>query len=537
MTGIELFDRSPYSLQILVGGALAIGLVTIFLYWASSRALSALYSLPGLRKRVAQAVDRRRSLRRGLLLAGSLLTLTYVGGNLWLLFRGEDLAQSAQAFAGRLPEGFWHRLPVALAQVCGLVLAALVVSRLLLRLLDSVCARARLFKGLRANDKSIEQFFSSLRRLVSRGTVLVVVALSAWLLGLPAALLAALVTFLKIYLIITGGLILWQAVDAVVATIDALSEKYAHSKELGRYYDRLKPLVPLLRSTIEYLIYLMVASLAVLQIEPLASLAGWGSRLMRILGFFFLTRVVIEVVNLLVEEILTHGQLDPAQRQRRLTLVPLLRSFLQYGLYFVFMVLTLDELGMDPTPLLAGAGVLGLVVGFGVQSLFEDMVAGLFILFEEYFLVGDYIQVCDARGIVESIDLRTTRIRDDEGRHHILRNGEIGNIVNYSKEFTCAVVEVGVAYGSDLGQVTRVLEEVGREIREAREDVMQPTRVEGVEVYAESSLILRTATRVRPGRHRRVERDLRRRIKEAFEQHGIEIAPTVSLESMPFPSH
>ena len=151
------------------------------------------------------------------------------------------------------------------------------------------------------------------------------------------------------------------------------------------------------------------------------------------------------------------------------------------------------------------------------------MVSGFFILFEEHFLVGDFIKIGDAEGWVESIDLRTTRIRDNAGRHHIIRNGQIIDLVHYSKDYTNAVVEVGVAYESDLNLVFDVLKDVGEKLKGENDMVLEATAVKGLDNFGESELLVRTVTRVKPGCHLPVERDLRKRIKDAFDRHDIEI--------------
>ena len=162
-------------------------------------------------------------------------------------------------------------------------------------------------------------------------------------------------------------------------------------------------------------------------------------------------------------------------------------------------------------------------MGLGAQALINDMVSGFFILFEEHFLVGDFIKVGEAEGVVEAIDLRTTRVRDNAGRLHIVRNGQINELVNYSKDYTNAVVEVGVAYESDLNEVFDVLVETGKTLKAENAMVLEPTAVKGLDNFGESELTLRLVTRVKPGCHLQVERDLRKRIKEAFDLSGIEI--------------
>ena len=234
--------------------------------------------------------------------------------------------------------------------------------------------------------------------------------------------------------------------------------------------------------------------------------------------------MVKELSTFLLEEtMLRKGGLTQQQQQRRATLVPLFGSIITYAIYFVAGVMILKVFGIDPTPILAGAGIAGLAVGLGAQNLINDMVCGFFILFEEHFLIGDFIRIQDAEGWVEAIDLRTTRIRDNAGRHHIIRNGQINDLIHYSKDFTNAVVDVGVAYESDLNAVFDVLKKVGEDLNSENEMVLEATAVKGLENFGESELLIRTVTRVKPGCHLPVERDLRRRIKTAFDENGIEI--------------
>ena len=119
---------------------------------------------------------------------------------------------------------------------------------------------------------------------------------------------------------------------------------------------------------------------------------------------------------------------DEMERRRRATMVPLVRSIFTYAVYFASAALMLSALGFNPMPFLAGAGILGLVVGFGAQSLINDVVSGFFILFENVYLVGDLIEAAGAKGIVEAIEFRVTKIRDADGRVHIIRNGDMTDI-------------------------------------------------------------------------------------------------------------
>jgi small conductance mechanosensitive channel len=495
--------------NVLVIAAEVVAIVVVFtlLNWLARRIITSVIAAPALQKFEPAAMLAQRNLRLILVLICLLIVAGVVGANGYLMWNGEALAEYTLNLVRNIPRGFWIDLGVAAGKVAGILIITAVLLKYVRRALDLGCARAKAYEGLRANDESIQQFFTTLTKIVVRGSWLFVLAVSTRLLQFPSAVPDTLVIALKIYLIIATGILIWRALDALVDSAEALSKKYASGWDLLRVYERLKIIAPL---------------------------AEWGPRLIRIIGAVFIGRVVIELVNFLLEEtLLTRAKLTAQQKQRRETMIPLFRSILAYAIYFIVAIVVLKEVGIDPTPVLAGAGIIGLAVGLGAQNLINDVVSGFFILFEEHFLVGDFVKSGEAEGVVESIDLRTTRIRDGAGRHHILRNGQIAELVNYSKEYTNAVVHVGVAYESDLNHVYSVLRDLGQKLFESRDDVLKPSEVKGVEEFGESDLVIRIATRVAPGRHLDVERALRKLIKEAFDAHGIEIPYAKRVLIMP----
>jgi len=218
--------------------------------------------------------------------------------------------------------------------------------------------------------------------------------------------------------------------------------------------------------------------------------------------------------------------LTDIQRQRRLTIIPLIKSFLKYLIYFGAGISILKLINIDPAPILAGAGIVGIAVGLGAQNLINDIVCGFFILFENYYLVGDYIEAGQAedrliQGTVEAIELRTTRIRHPNGQLQIVRNGEVGSIVNYSKDYIYAMVEVPVSSDSNLERLSKIIEEVGQQLKANDPDVIEATKVEGLENLGNDNLLLRTLTKVKPGRHLHVQRVLRKMLKHTFEREEI----------------
>jgi small conductance mechanosensitive channel len=348
------------------------------------------------------------------------------------------------------------------------------------------------------------------------------VAFACWLFGLPDQLLQLVFLAFRIYVVILVGMTVIRGSIVIVDTLDGLSRRYAENRGLLRYHDHLRPLLPTFRVCVEYALWIVLASLVVVQLGPVQRFAYWGPLIIQAIGIFFLGRVVVELGRLEIgHRMLPPAGLDEITRRRRETMAPLVKTAFGYAGYFVVAVLILSSLGFNPMPFLAGAGILGVVIGFGAQSLINDVVSGFFILFEDTYLIGDTIETGHAKGTVEGIEFRTTRIRDGDGRLHILRNGEIKEVINYSKEYAVAVVLVDVPYDADLRNVFATLSTAGEQVRAENPDVLQQTQIDGITAFGNSTMTVRTSTRVMPGRHEAVAAALRLAIKEAFDVHAI----------------
>ncbi len=512
-------DLLVIGLELLLlglAGVVSLTLLALLCRW--------LLQLPALQKHQQnlKGIGRRLKILLLILLVGAALGIC--GFNGYLIYQEQDLLQYTQNRLARIPPGFWTQLGLGGLKVLGLAILAGLVDRLLTRFLEKVKARALSYEQLKTNDASIEAFFRSLNHILTSTIWLVVLILSASLLPLPPEVAASLWIVLRIFLIVAIGGLVVRSMAAIVDSLEGLSKKYWYRDDYLTWYEKLRTLIPLFRRCLEYVIYLIVASLVLLQVDFIARFAVYGPRLIKVIGIFFLTRVVVEIVNLLVDRGMAGpAEEDEAESKRRKTLVPIIKSLLQSIVYFIAFVLMLAVFEFNPLPVLAGAGIVGVVFGLGAQPLINDIVSGFFILFENLFLVGDYVETGNARGVVESIQIRTTRIRDPDGQVHILRNGQLGAVVNFSRGYTNAVVEVGVAYDSDLDHVYRVLTETGQKLQQDNPLVLQPTEVKGLKAFGESELLVRTVTRVKPGHHREIAFVLRKMIKTAFDAEGIEI--------------
>jgi small conductance mechanosensitive channel len=215
-----------------------------------------------------------------------------------------------------------------------------------------------------------------------------------------------------------------------------------------------------------------------------------------------------------------------ARRQQKATLVRLVSRTGAIFIAIIAGLTILAEMGLSVTPLLTGAGVLGVAVGLGTQNLIKDMVAGAFIVVEDQFAIGDVVTVAGVTGTVESMSLRSTKVREVDGTLHVVPNSEITVATNMSKDWARAVVNVGVAYETDITNALSVLQDVGAELAaepQYRGSVLEPPQAEGVMDLADSYVTLRAMIKVKPDVRWGLERQLRKRIKERFEKEGIDM--------------
>ncbi|MFN6464058.1 MAG: mechanosensitive ion channel family protein [Nostoc sp. DedVER02] len=485
--------------------------------------------LTWLQGRIANITFLRRSISKILILICVIMCLALVGVNGMVIYRRGNIQEFQLNLIRSLPTQFWINLFTASFKSVSLLLLVKFSISPLKRSIDWVCNYAKQADQIKANDESIEAFFKVLKRIVVHTLWISSFIICAKFLYIPEVVPKYLYIALKIYIIISVGLLIIKAVATIVDTLDALSLKYSNSDNLLRLYERLRHLIPLFKKCLEYVLYVGIVNLVVPEIEPIAWISAYTPRIVQIIGVYFISNVLIEVVYFILDEFyLKTTDLNDSQQQKRLTLIPLIRSFAKYFIYFTAGVTILRLIGIDPAPILAGAGIVGIAVGLGAQNLINDVVCGFLILFENYYLVGDYVEAGkmeerSVEGVVEAIELRTTHLRHPDGQLQIVRNGDIGSIVNFSKQYIYARVEVSVSYNSNLDHVYRVVEKVGQQLKADEQDVLEPTRVAGLEHFGENNLLLLTLTKVKPGKHLHIQRVLRKILKDTFSQEEIEI--------------
>ena len=281
----------------------------------------------------------------------------------------------------------------------------------------------------------------------------------------------------------------------------------------------------------------LIAALALLETWGVNAL-GWldtplGKQLTEsafsIMAVLVLALIFWEAVNTGVERYLnrTDAQGNMVERSARIrTLLPLLRKVAITVLAVIVSLIVLSELGINIGPLLAGAGVIGLAVAFGAQTLVKDVITGLFILVEDTIAVGDWVSVGGHEGDVESLSIRTIRLRDVAGSVHTVPFSEVGTVLNYTKDFSNMVVYIGISYRENVDEVMTVIEALGREMAEDQTlgaDIIAPLEVQGVQKLDESAVVIRAKMKVKAGTQWGLKREFNRRLKNCFDELGIEI--------------
>ncbi|MBA2872892.1 small conductance mechanosensitive channel [Anoxybacillus calidus] len=250
---------------------------------------------------------------------------------------------------------------------------------------------------------------------------------------------------------------------------------------------------------------------------------GLGS--VKIITIFVLSTIFLKIVKLALHNVFKVRQKAALRisERREATLLRLLDNVVTYVVYFIAIIMILDTLGVEVKAILAGAGIVGLAVGFGAQSLVKDIITGFFIIFEDQFSVGDYVRIGNFEGYVEEIGLRTTKIKSWTGEVHILPNGSINQVTNFSLNNSMAVVDVNIAYEGDIERAENVIRELLAELPAKYEDMVAAPELLGIQSFGQSEIVLRVICETKPMRHWFIARALRKEIKLRLDEHGIEI--------------
>ena len=266
------------------------------------------------------------------------------------------------------------------------------------------------------------------------------------------------------------------------------------------------------------------------------ALPGWAKALVALTNVFLILLISWALIQAsgrvlrALNDQMGRAKPDPEERKRIETLMRVFRYIASVVIGAVTIMLVLSEIGISIAPILATAGVAGLAVGFGAQSLVKDYFTGFVMLLEDQIRVGDLVEVGGKTGAVEEVTLRYVRLRDIEGAVHYVPNGVIATVTNRSRDYAFSLVDVSVAYAENLDRVQDVIRDVGAAMQRDSEfgtRILSPVELMGVEQLADSAVVLRCRFKVGPSEQSAVRREFQRRLKQEFDTRGIEI---------PFPS-
>jgi small-conductance mechanosensitive channel len=345
---------------------------------------------------------------------------------------------------------------------------------------------------------------------------------------------------------------IWATSSLALASVFVVA--YLVAELLARFTWRfIRPMVadraagfaaaPLLRPIrlIRVAVFVLVAGALILPAMELAGvqtftgldprgLAGWlfGSGL-RIGLILLLSYAIVRVTSLIIarfeQDVMETVGLEYAEQAKRVrTLGNLLRSTLMGLVFCIAVLMILRELNLDITPILTGAGIAGVAIGFGAQTLVKDIISGFFLLLENQVRVGDVVTINGQGGLVEALTLRTLVLRDETGAVHIFPNGSINTLANQTKDFSYYVINLAVDYDEDPDRVMQVLREVADDLRadpKFSNVILAPLEVSGIDSFGEANIIIKSRIKTLPLKQWDTGRELRRRLMKRFVAEGI----------------
>jgi len=247
-----------------------------------------------------------------------------------------------------------------------------------------------------------------------------------------------------------------------------------------------------------------------------------------LIGAWVVKRFGIVVIRKFVRDSLKRHKFesDTAEKQREDTIIQIISNALNILIGPIALIMVIGQFGVDIATLLAGAGILGVALGFGSQSLVKDIISGLFIVIENQYRVGDVIEVNGAAGKVERITLRITVLRDLDGIVHYVPNGTVEVVSNMSMDYSGINIDVGVGYESDINQVKKIVNDVGQKLaadKQWGDKIIEAPSFFRVDELGDSAIIVKITGKVLPLQQWAVAGEMRQRIKEAFDDNGIDI--------------
>ena len=422
-------------------------------------------------------------------------------------------------------------------RVLGLVLAGL-VAVVILQNRDAVATRVRGSSSGQGTASGVRVLRARLAEVWHVIALIYVAAIyGVWALHIPGGFTTVVRATIVSVIAIVGARAFDLACEALLRRFLAISP------DLKRRFPGLQHRVDLYLSGaargLRVIVYVL-AALVLLQAWGFGAFAWIGSEAgRRVVGALttigitaLATLLAWEAISFAIEYYLARQVTGLSGHQRRMrarTLLPLLHKFVAITLIAMASLITLSELGLNIAPLLAGAGIVGIAIGFGAQNLVRDVITGLFILFEDTVAIGDVVTIGDSTGVVEAVSIRDLRLRGDRGALHTIPFSAVTKVVNMTKDFAYASFDIVIGQGENIDAAVESIQAVGKEISEDktwRDAILAPLDPVGIVKFVENGIVLHTQMRTFPGRQWEVEQAFNLRLKRRFDEVGVSMYPS-----------
>jgi small conductance mechanosensitive channel len=408
---------------------------------------------------------------------------------------------------------------------------------------------ARWIRGAESKDPARMTAFMSVRRsLAGIWHVLAVVYLAVifgvWIFDVEGGIEFALRASVLSLAVLGGARLLVVALEELIQR----GTKFSHTEgSFPRLRRRVDAYLPIAHSSLSVIVWL-AAVLTVVEIWGLGTFDWFDTPagevvLARLASIAFVVGSAVvawEMVSAIIEVYLVgaiHNGTPVERSQRVRTLLPLLRNAFTIFLIVVVVLTVLSELGINIAPLLAGAGVVGIAIGFGAQTLVKDIITGMFILFENTIAVGDVVDVGGGHsGLVEHFSLRTLKVRDGTGGLHTVPFSSVTTVNNMSKDFSSYVFNIKVDYGQDTDRIVQLMKDLGKEMQDDpayAKLILAPLEVFGVDSFGAETLVIQASFKTKPLQQWSVAREFNRRLKKKFDELGISMRAPERFVMMP----
>jgi moderate conductance mechanosensitive channel len=428
-------------------------------------------------------------------------------------------------------------MPLPLYETLLRLLGLLATGLVMILILQNRQGLAQYIRGMEAietrklHPRYILQRFASVWHIVA--IIYVLMLYGIWALALTSGFFFILKgTLLTVLILVAGNSFVWLIEQA----FRRFQIGEATRQRFPGLENRLNRYLPILQTGVKGLFYLFMA-LALLQAWGISSFAWmtngpgktFSDEIVKIGGIVLVTLLLWEAATLVIESYTNPAtgkpkRTQPSARQRTLL------SVAHNGLFVILIVMSslivLSDVGINIAPLLTGVGLAGLALGFGAQKLVQDIITGIFILFEDLISVGDVVSVGDKTGLVEAISIRTIRLRDLAGNVHTIPFSSIGAVTNMTREFSYYVFDVGISYQENTDVVMDELAAIGQEMMQDPKYavlILEPLEILGVDSFASSAVMIKARIKTLPIKQWEVGREFNRRMKKRFDQRSIEI--------------